>query len=61
MRMIDTKHNTFTLSLTKVIVVFVGGLFAIYVVAPVAAHIVAQVYVYGFIPDLISPIVDWFK
>jgi hypothetical protein len=65
MRMIDTKHNTFTLSLTKVIVVFVGGLFAIYVVAPVvapvAAHVVAQVYVYGFIPDLISPIVDWFK
>ena len=35
------------------IVVFVGGLFAIYVIA--------QVYGYGFIPDLISPIVDWLK
>jgi hypothetical protein len=53
MRLIDTKHNTFTLSVTKMIVVFVGGLFAIYVIA--------QVYGYGFIPDLISPIVDWLK
>ena len=49
MRLIDTKHNTFTLSVTKMIVVFVGGLFAIYVVA--------DVWVYGLIHDLISSIV----
>lgn len=43
----------FLKALTKVIGVFVGGIFAIYVVA--------YVWVYGFIPDLISSIVHRFK
>ena len=37
------------------------GLFAIFVVAPVVAHIVAEVFVYGAVPDLISPIVSPLK
>jgi len=50
-----TPHNA-----AAVIGVFVG-LFAIFVVAPVIAHVAAQVLVYGFIPDLISPVVDRLK
>jgi len=50
-----TPHNA-----AAVIGVFVG-LFAIFVVAPVIAHVAAHVLVYGFIPDLISPIVPWLK
>jgi hypothetical protein len=46
-----TPHNA-----AAEIGVFVG-LFTIYVIAPV----VAQVLVYGFIPDLISPIGDRLK
>ena len=46
-----TPHNA-----AAVIGVFVG-LFAIFAIAPVLAHVL----VYGFIPDLISPIVDRLK
>ena len=37
------------------------GVLAIFVVAPVVAHLVAEVLVYGPIPGLISPIVPSFK
>ena len=54
-RLTIRPHNA-----AAVIGVFVG-LFTVFVVAPVVAHIAAHVLVYGFIPDLISPIVDRFK
>ena len=37
------------------------GLLAFFVVAPVVAHVVAEVWVYGSIPDLILPIVPPLK
>jgi len=37
------------------------GLLAIFVVAPVVVHVVAEVLVYGAIPDLIPPIVPSLK
>jgi uncharacterized protein (DUF2062 family) len=55
LRLKVTPHNA-----AAVIGVFIG-LFAVFVVAPVVANVIAHVLVYGFTPNLMSPIVHWLQ